>query len=100
MINFTLTFYSAVELLFESQKDYCTKLELEIDMLRCVDEDGNTPLHLACTHGYEEVALYLMQKQPDTIGARYNNDISVHAVYRSMHKNVLKRHLYIYIALL
>lgn len=48
----------------------CT--ELQIDMLRSMDEDGNTPLHLACTHGYEEVALYLIRNQADIIGARYN----------------------------
>jgi ankyrin repeat protein len=41
-------------------------------MISSVDEDGNTPLHLACYHGYEEVALYLINNQAD-IGARYNN---------------------------
>ena len=44
-------------------------------MIRSVDEDGNTPLHLACCHGYEEVALYLINNQAD-IGARYYNSIA------------------------
>ena len=41
------------------------------DLMKC-DVDGNTPLHLACMHGYEEVALYLMENHAD-IGARYLN---------------------------
>ena len=45
----------------------------EYDVMKCVDEDGNTPLHLACTHGYEEVALCLMKNNAD-IGARYYNN--------------------------
>ena len=40
------------------------------DLMKYVDVDGNTPLHLACMHGYEEVALYLMKNHAD-IGARY-----------------------------
>ena len=43
------------------------------NMMESVDEDGNTPLHLACTHGYEEVALCLMKNHAD-IGARYGNN--------------------------
>jgi ankyrin repeat protein len=46
--------------------------ESTIDMIRSVDGDGNTPLHLACYHGYEEVALYLINNEAD-IGARYDN---------------------------
>ena len=65
MINFC----SVVEKLVEK----CS--ESAIDMIRSVDEDGNTPLHLACCHGYEEVALYLINNQAD-IGARYNNSIA------------------------
>jgi ankyrin repeat protein len=41
------------------------------DMMKQVDVDGNTPLHLACTHGYEEVALFLMKNHAD-IGTRYD----------------------------
>ena len=64
-----INFYSIVEKLVEK----CS--ESAIDMIRSVDEDGNTPLHLACCHGYEEVALYLINNQAD-IGARYNNSIA------------------------
>ena len=59
-----INFYSIVEKLVEK----CS--ESAIDVIRSVDEDGNTPLHLACCHGYEEVALYLINNQAD-IGARY-----------------------------
>ena len=41
------------------------------NLMKYVDVDGNTPLHLACMHGYEEVALYLMKNHAD-IGARYD----------------------------
>ena len=44
--------------------------ESDIDVIGSVDEDGNTPLHLACTHGYEEVALHLIRNKAD-IGLRY-----------------------------
>ena len=47
-------------------------VDIGCDMLESVDVDGNTPLHLACTHGYEEVALCLMKKHAD-IGARYDS---------------------------
>lgn len=58
-----INFYSVAKILIEKYS------ESAIDMIRSVDEDGNTPLHLACCHGYEEVALYLINNQAD-IGAR------------------------------
>jgi ankyrin repeat protein len=54
--------------------------ESKIDIIRSVDGDGNTPLHLACYHGYEEVALYLINNQAD-IGARYVGKILFLGVY-------------------
>ena len=55
------------------------------NMMESVDEDGNTPLHLACTHGYEEVALCLMKNHAD-VGARYNHHyIKIIVVRLSVH---------------
>ena len=51
-------------------------------MMKYVDMDGNTPLHLACMHGYEEVALYLMKNHAD-IGARYDTLIKLLAIHGS-----------------
>ena len=45
------------------------------NLMKYVDVDGNTPLHLACMHGYEEVALCLMKNHAD-IGARYDTLIN------------------------
>ena len=59
-------YYSVVQMLIDH--NYC-------DLMKDVDVDGNTPLHLACMHGYEEVALYLMKNHAD-IGARYDTGIN------------------------
>ena len=40
------------------------------DLVKSTDENGNTPLHLACMNGYVEVAKLLMKMDGADIGAR------------------------------
>lgn len=40
------------------------------DLVKSTDENGNTPLHLACMNGYVEVAKILMKMDGADIGAR------------------------------
>ena len=39
-------------------------------LVKSTDENGNTPLHLACLNGYVEVAKLLMKTDGADIGAR------------------------------
>ena len=39
-------------------------------LLKSVDDDGNTPLHLACKHGFLDVAKNLIKMPGADIGAR------------------------------
>ena len=40
-------------------------------LLKSVDDDGNTPLHLACKHGFLDVAKTLIKMPGANIGARW-----------------------------
>ena len=40
-------------------------------LLKSVDDDGNTPLHLACKYGFIDVAKTLIKMPGANIGARY-----------------------------
>lgn len=39
-------------------------------LLKSVDDDGNTPLHLACKHGFIDVAKTLIKMPGADVGAR------------------------------
>ena len=39
-------------------------------LLKSVDDDGNTPLHLACKYGYIDIAKTLIKMPGANIGAR------------------------------
>ena len=39
-------------------------------LLKSVDDNGNTPLHLACKHGFMDIAKTLIKMPGANIGAR------------------------------
>ena len=72
MIIFTTKSYSIVTELQHYWKD-SVKDRKQHDvgrLLKSVDDDGNTPLHLACKYGFIDVAKTLIKMPGADIGAR------------------------------
>ena len=56
----------------DSLTDGATDVATDVGrLLKSVDDDGNTPLHLACKYGFIDVAKTLIKMPGANIGARY-----------------------------
>uniref|UniRef100_A0A7M5X847 Ion transport domain-containing protein n=2 Tax=Clytia hemisphaerica TaxID=252671 RepID=A0A7M5X847_9CNID len=48
------------------------------EMINMKNKDSNTCLHVACAHGYEDIANLLMEKGADVKSRNYNNETPLH----------------------
>ena len=63
------------------------------EIVKSTDENGNTPLHLACSYGFVEVAEHLIKGDSD-IEARYYNDTSGVSCFYIIINYILIAHLF------
>ena len=48
------------------------------DIIDLKNKESNTALHIACVHGFEEIAVHLMGKGADVKSRNYNNETPLH----------------------